>query len=69
MPKIKTHKGAKARLGITGRGKITRRKIAVNNYRRKKHRRAKAQFDEMLEVDASMRRSLGRLLPYGRRRK
>ena len=69
MPKLKTHKGAKARLGITGRGKITRRKIAVNNYRRKKHRRAKGQFDEMMEVDASMRKPLRRLLPYGRQRK
>ena len=68
MPKIKTHKGAAARLSISGRGKIMRRKIGVNNFRRKKHRRAKAQFDEMMEVDPSMRRSLRKLLPYGRRR-
>jgi len=65
MPKLKTHKGAHARLGITGRGKLMRRKIAVNNYRRKKHRRAKGQFDEMQEVHPSMRH-LRRLLPYGR---
>ncbi len=66
MPKLKTHKGAKGRLGLTGRGKILRRKIAVNNYRRKKHRRSKGQFDEMMEVHPSMRRRLRRLLPYGR---
>ena len=65
MPKLKTHKGAHARLGITGRGKLMRRKIAVNNYRRKKHRRSKGQFDEMQEVHPSMRH-LRRLLPYGR---
>ena len=65
MPKLKTHKGAKARLSITGRGKIMRRKISINNYRRKKHRRAKGQFDEMQEVSPSMRRPLRRLLPYG----
>ncbi len=65
MPKLKTHKGAKARLSITGRGKIMRRKIAINNYRRKKNRRAKGQFDEMQEVSPSMRRPLRRLLPYG----
>ena len=67
MPKLKTHKGAQARLGITGRGKIMRRKAAVNNFRRKKHRRSKGQFDEMQEVHPSMRRALRRLLPYGRR--
>lgn len=65
MPKLKTHKGAKARLGITGTGKITRRKIGVNNFRRKKHRRSTGQFDEMMVVHPSMRRKLKRLLPYG----
>jgi large subunit ribosomal protein L35 len=65
MPKLKTHKGAKARLGITGTGKITRRKIAVNNYRRKKTRRAKAPFDEMMVVHPSVAKPLRRLLPYG----
>ena len=64
MPKLKTHKGAQARLGITGRGKIMRRKGAVNNFRRKKHRRSKGQFDEMQEVHPSMRKPLRRLLPY-----
>ena len=66
MPKQKTHKGAAARLSISGTGKIMRRKSSVNNYRRKKQRRAKAQFDEMMVVDPSMRRPLQRLLPYGR---
>ncbi len=64
MPKLKTHKGAQARLGITGSGKITRRKIRVNNYRRKKSRRAKAQFDEMMVVHPSVEKRLRRLLPY-----
>lgn len=67
MPKQKTHKGAYARLGISGRGKILRRKSAVNNYRRKKNRRAKGLFDEMMEVHPSVRRRMRRLLPYGRR--
>ena len=66
MPKIKTHKGAQARLSISGRGKIMRRRTHVNNYRRKKSRRSKGQFDEMFEVDPSMRRKLRKLLPYGR---
>jgi len=66
MPKLKTHKGAQARLGITGRGKLMRRKGAVNNYRRKKHRRSKMQFDEMQELHPSVRHRLRKLLPYGR---
>ena len=65
MPKQKTHKGAQARLKISGTGKILRRKGNVNNYRRKKHRRSKGQFDEMLVVHPSVRRRLRRLLPYG----
>ena len=66
MPKQKTHKGAQARLSISGRGKLLRRKGSVNNYRRKKHRRSKGQFDEMMVVHWSVRRRLLRLLPYGR---
>jgi large subunit ribosomal protein L35 len=65
MPKLKTHKGAKARLKVTGTGKIMRRKIAVNNYRRKKHRRAKGLFDEMMEVSPTVKKPLKKLLPYG----
>jgi len=65
MPKQKTHKGAAARLKISGTGKIMRRKSAVNNYRRKKHRRSKGLFDEMIEVDSTVRKRLKRLLPYG----
>ena len=66
MLKQKTHKGAAARLSITGSGKIMRRKSSLNNYRRKKARRAKAQFDEMMVVAPSVRRPMRRLLPYGR---
>lgn len=64
MPKQKTHRGAYKRLGVTGRGKITRRKGHVNNYRRKKSRRAKSQFDEMMVVDKTVLKRMRRLLPY-----
>jgi len=66
VPKQKTHKGAQARFSISARGKIMQRKGSVNNYRRKKHHRSKGLFDEMIEVHPSARRSLRRLLPYGR---
>lgn len=65
MPKQKTHKGAQARLKVTRTGKILRRKGSVNNYRRKKHRRSKGLFDEMIEVSPSVRKRMRRLLPYG----
>lgn len=65
MPKQKTHKGAQARFKISGSGKLLRRKGAVNNYRRKKHRRSTGLFDEMIEVHPSVRKRLLRLLPYG----
>ncbi len=68
MPKLKTHKGAQARIGITGRGKLMRRKVAVNNYRRKKSHRSKELFDEMMEVSPTVRKRLRRLLPYGSKR-
>ena len=64
--KMKTHSGAKARFYVTGNGKFLRRKIGINNFRRKKHRRTKGQFDEMMEVHPSVRRRMRRLLPYGR---
>ena len=66
MPKMKTHKGAQARLSITGRGKIMRRKVGVNNFRRKKHNRSSGLFDEMIEVSPTVRKRMRRLLPYGR---
>ena len=65
MPKQKTHKGAAARLKISGTGKLLRRKGSVNNYRRKKHRRSKGLFDEMIPVHPSMKKRLMKLLPYG----
>jgi large subunit ribosomal protein L35 len=65
MPKMKTHKGAAARLKVTRTGKILRRKGSVNNYRRKKHRRSSGLFDEMIEVSPTVRKRMRRLLPYG----
>jgi large subunit ribosomal protein L35 len=66
VPKMKTHKGAQARIGITARGKLMRRKVGANNFRRKKSHQAKGLFDEMIEVSPTVRKRLRRLLPYGR---
>ncbi len=67
MPKLKTHKGTKRRFHITGSGKIMRPKGHKSHLRRRKARRAKALFDEMMEVHPSARKRIRRLLPYGLR--
>ena len=64
MPKLKTHKGAKRRFHMTGSGKITQPKGNKSHLRRRKSRRAKALFSEMMEVHPSVRQRLRRLLPY-----
>ena len=65
MPKLKTHKGAKSRFHITGSGKIMRAKGMKSHLRRKKSKRTKRLFDEMIEVHHSDRARLKKLLPYG----
>ncbi|MET0157957.1 MAG: bL35 family ribosomal protein, partial [Acidimicrobiales bacterium] len=34
MPKMKTHRGAKKRFKVTGSGKVTRRQIHKNHFKR-----------------------------------
>ena len=64
MPKLKTHKGAKRRFHVTGSGKIMQPKGNKSHLRRRKSRRAKALFSEMIEVHPTARQRLRRLLPY-----
>ncbi len=65
MPKLKTHKGAQSRFHITGSGKILRTKGGKSHLRRRKSRRAKRLFDEMIPLHSSDRIRIKRLLPYG----
>jgi large subunit ribosomal protein L35 len=65
MPKLKTHKGAKSRLHITGSGKIMRVKVGKSHFRRKKPARTKRLYDDMITVHPSDKARLKRLLPYG----
>ena len=65
MPKLKTHKGAKSRFHITGSGKIMRAKGGKSHLRRKKSKRTKRLFDEMIPLHSSDRIRIKRLLPYG----
>ena len=65
MPKLKTHKGAKSRLHVTGSGKIMRVKVGKSHLRRKKPARTKRLYDDMVPVQPADKARLKRLLPYG----
>ncbi len=65
MPKMKTHKGAKSRFHITGSGKIMPAKGMKSHLRRRKSKRAKRLFDEMIPLNSADRIRIKRLLPYG----
>ena len=65
MPKIKTHKGAQRRFHITGSGKIMRAKGGKSHLRRRKAKRTKRLYGEMIPVSASDTTRIKRLLPYG----
>lgn len=65
MPKLKTHKGAKKRFGMTGTGKFTRRRGNISHNRTRKSRRALGEYDEMLVVHKTGQARLRKLLPYG----
>ena len=65
MPKIKTHKGAKARIHISGSGKLMRRKRMSSHLRRKKPTKVTRKYSDKLAVADSDAPRLKRLLPYG----
>jgi large subunit ribosomal protein L35 len=65
MPKLKTHKGAKARIHITGSGKLMRRKRMSSHLRRKKPTKVTRKYADKLAVDPKDVRRLSRLIPYG----
>jgi len=66
MPKMKTHKGARARFHITGTGKLLRRKRMLSHNRMKKPKRVRRQYgDTKIAVAKSDVKRIKRLIPYG----
>jgi large subunit ribosomal protein L35 len=65
MPKLKTHKGVKGRFHITGSGKLMRTKGGKSHLRRRKAKRTKRLYDEMIAVSSVDRARVKRLIPYG----
>ncbi len=63
MPKLKTHKGAKARFHVTGTGKLMRRKGNSSHLRRKKPKRVRRTCDQKMPVSKTSVNNLKRLMP------
>ena len=66
MPKLKTHKGAKARFRYSGGGKPLRMKGMSSHLRRKKSKRSRRMYDDTVSVSKADSRKLRQLLPYAR---
>jgi len=70
VPKIKTHKATAKRFKYTGTGKLMRTKVGKSHLRRRKAKRVKRQFDQMLEVtDRGSIRRVRTLAPYLKKKK
>ena len=65
MPKLKTHKGAKARIHITATGKLLRRKRMSSHLRRKKPTKVTRKYADKIAVDGADFKRLHQMLPYG----
>jgi large subunit ribosomal protein L35 len=65
MPKLKTHKGAKARIHTTATGKLMRRKRMSSHLRRNKPTKVRRKYAAKIMVDRKDITRLKRLLPYG----
>ena len=65
LPKIKTHKATAKRFKYSGRGKLMRTKSGKSHLRRRKSKRVKRLYDEMIVVDtlADVKR-VRKLAPY-----
>ncbi len=62
--KMKTHSGAKGRFYISGSGKVLRRKININNFRRKKRGETLRLISRKMAVSPGTARRVRRLMPY-----
>ena len=63
MPKLKTHKGLRKRLHITGSGKIMRAKVGRSHLRRNRAKRTKRLYDKTIPLHASDQSRIKKVLP------
>ncbi len=64
MPKLKTHRGAKKRLKVTGTGKILRMKANASHILTKKSKKRKRNLKQSTVVVKEEFKRLKSLLPY-----
>jgi large subunit ribosomal protein L35 len=62
VPKAKTHRGAVSRFRVTKNGKLLRRQTRLNHLLEKKTSTRKRRLGREVEVAASERRSVRRML-------
>ncbi len=62
MPKMKTHRGAARRFGVTKNGKLLRRHARLNHELEKKSSSRKRRLGRMTAVTGGDRRTVRRLL-------
>jgi large subunit ribosomal protein L35 len=65
MPKLKTHKGAKDRIKITGSGKLMRTKGPKSHRRTHKSKRLTRHLEDMVPLSPADKKRISRLIPYG----
>ena len=65
MPKMKTKSGAKKRFRVQGSGGIKRAKAFLRHILTKKPAGRKSQLRGTTQVDASNKRAVKAMLPYG----
>jgi large subunit ribosomal protein L35 len=64
MPKMKTHKGAQKRFGVTGTGKVVRVKAWRGHHLEIKSSRRRRRYAGKEVVDTTSTEQVERLLPY-----
>ncbi|MEN8154521.1 MAG: 50S ribosomal protein L35 [Acidobacteriota bacterium] len=64
MPKLKTHRGAKKRIKVTGSGKLMRMKANASHILTKKNRKRKRNLKKAVVVVKEEFKRIKDLLPY-----
>jgi len=64
MPKLKTHRGAAKRFGVTGTGKIKRNKAFASHILTKKTSKRKRGLRRSAVMDTTNAKVMKKLIPY-----
>jgi len=64
MPKMKTHRGAAKRFGLTGTGKVKRNRAFANHILTKKTSKRKRSLRKSVIMDKTNVKGIKKLIPY-----